>query len=91
MNILTHCREANSNRCCLADMLKHLGLAVASDVMSHLKVAKSPCREIILGNLHHLQIFLFNRLHLLGAATYRHNPTGPKIVRSDLTICWQND
>lgn len=40
---LTHSGEADSNRCSLANMFKHLGLAVTTDVMSHLKVAKSPC------------------------------------------------
>lgn len=40
---LTHSGEADSDRCSLADMLKHLGLAVASDVMSHLEVAKRSC------------------------------------------------
>ncbi len=43
MDILTHSGEADSNRCTLADMLKHFGLAVASDVVSHLKVTKRPC------------------------------------------------
>lgn len=43
MVFLTHSGEADSDRCSLADILKHLGLAVASDVVSHLKVAKRPC------------------------------------------------
>ena len=43
MVFLTHSGETNSDRCRLADMLKQLGLAVASDVMSHLKVTKCPC------------------------------------------------
>ena len=43
MVFLTHSGEADSDRCSLADMLKQLGLTVASDVMSHLKVTKRPC------------------------------------------------
>lgn len=42
MVVLTHSGEADSNWCSLADMLKHFGFAVASDVMSDLKVAKRP-------------------------------------------------
>lgn len=49
MLFLTHSGEADSDRCSLADMLKHLGLAVVSDVVSHLKVAKRPC--IMVDNL----------------------------------------
>lgn len=41
--VLTHSGEANSNGRSLADVLKHLGLAVTTDVVSHLKVAKCPC------------------------------------------------
>lgn len=40
--VLTHSGEADSNWCSLANMLKHFGFAVASDVMSDLKVAKRP-------------------------------------------------
>lgn len=43
MLFLTHSGEADSNRCGLADMLEHLGLAVLTDVMSNLKVAKRSC------------------------------------------------
>lgn len=39
---LTHGGEADSQRCSFANMFKHLGLAVATNVVSHLKVAKSP-------------------------------------------------
>lgn len=42
MVVLTHSGEADSNWCSLANMLKHFGFAVASDVMSDLKVAKRP-------------------------------------------------
>ena len=44
MVVLTYSGEADSNWCSLADMLKHLGLAVATDVMSHLKVSKCTCK-----------------------------------------------
>lgn len=42
---LTHSRESHSDGSCLAHMLKHLGLAVVRDVMSHLKITKCTCRE----------------------------------------------
>lgn len=38
--LLTHSGEADSDGCCLPNMLKHFGLTIVSDVMSHLKVAK---------------------------------------------------
>lgn len=38
---LTHGGEADGDWCSLANMLKQFCLAVASDVMSHLKVTKS--------------------------------------------------
>lgn len=41
--LLTHGGEADSDGCCLPDMFKHFGLAIVSDVMSHLKVAKRSC------------------------------------------------
>lgn len=41
--LLTHGGEADSDGCRLPDMFKHLGFAIASDVMSHLKVAKRSC------------------------------------------------
>jgi len=37
---LTHGGEANADGSRFANVLKHLGLAVASDVMGHLEVAK---------------------------------------------------
>lgn len=40
MVLLTHGGEADSDGRCLADMFKQFGLAIAGDVMSHLKVAK---------------------------------------------------
>lgn len=41
--LLTHGGEADSDGCRLANMFKQFGLAIASDVMSHLKVAKRSC------------------------------------------------
>lgn len=38
--VLTHGGEADSDGRGLANVLKHFGFAVASDVMRHLKVAK---------------------------------------------------
>lgn len=43
MVLLTHGGEADSDGRGLAHMFKHLGLAEASDVVSHLKVAKRAC------------------------------------------------
>lgn len=40
MVILTHSGETDSDRCSLADMFKQFGLAVARDVVSHLKATK---------------------------------------------------
>lgn len=41
--LLTDGGEADSDGCRLPHMFKHLGFAIASDVMSHLKVAKRSC------------------------------------------------
>lgn len=43
MAFLTYSWEADGDRCGLANMFKHLGLAVASDIVSHLKVAERTC------------------------------------------------
>lgn len=40
MNVLTHSGEADGDGRGLSNMLKHLGLAVTSDVVRYLKVAK---------------------------------------------------
>lgn len=42
---LTHSGEAYGDGRHFADMLKHLGLAVAADVVRHLKVAKRSCEQ----------------------------------------------
>lgn len=43
MRVLTYGGEADGDGGGLAHVLKHLGLAVATDVMGHLEVAKRSC------------------------------------------------
>lgn len=43
VDLLTHSGEADSDGRSLADMFKHLGLAILSNVVSHLKVPECSC------------------------------------------------